>query len=1010
MISPSRYRAHRRTGRRRSLRLESLEERRLLAVLTVNTDLDVVDAVDGLTSLREAIVTANSRAGADEIVFDFGHDGPATIKLEQGELRLTEAVTITGGGPELLAIDAQQQSRIFNITAENDDFAIEGLTLTNGKTTGSDEGGGAIRSFTTSYPYYSSGSLTIHNSIVTHSRSTTYGGGVSAGRVIVSSSTISGNSAYDNGGGIRAFTATVNSSTISGNSAKEGGGIYAYSVEVNSSTISGNSAMASGGGIYAYTFVQVNSSTISGNWASYGGGIAADGFVLYPARTIVNNSIVAGNRDRGTDPDLSGYSPTIQYSLIGDKRGTGLTEAPVGSPDASGNLIGGPLGGAIDPGLGPLADNGGPTFTHGLLPSSPVIDAGDPLAVAGNDGFPLHDQRGASYANMVDGNDDGVARIDMGAHERQILTATILSVSSPTLTPVDAVTIQFTSAVSGFDLAHLTLSLNSGENLLTGDEILSSTDNQTFVLSGMAEATSLSGYYTLTLGAGPEIMDSGGGLLDSGESISWAMGRSTLGFTVDTLVDEADGFIDDGDVSLRDAIAAAAPGETIDFDASLDGGTILLTLGELSITRSLTVDATELASGLIIDAAGNDPTPAAGDGAGSRIFSIDDGNPFADSPVTIRGMMLTGGDIHSEGGAIHSHETLSIESTSISRNSANLAGGGIWTVGDVTINFSTISENSVLGRWGSSGGISAFGNVTVNSSTITENSAAHDSGGITGADVTVRSSTISGNSDPDIFASGELTIESQIAPVDFNEDNQLRCDDVDALVAAIVEGMNPPEFDLTANEIVDQADLDVWLTLAGLANLPSHEAYLPGDADLNGKVDASDLDVVGQNWLQDVNGWCSADFNTDGQVDARDLNLLALNWHQDVSGEVAAVSHARAPRAPLANATVLPDRHSSGRLAVTELRRTPRTADGALPERFSIVRHSLIGGDRGTTPPQLLLGSPPANGNLVGSPAGGIIDRHRAHDRFDHSTQSRSLWTELVDDLLGSGLEDWRRR
>ncbi len=138
----SQYQTRRRPnrhGRPRGLRLESLEERRLLAVMTVDTDLDVVDAADGVTSLREAVIMANSLAGADEIVFDFGHDGPATIQLEQGELQLTEAATITGAGPALLTIDAQQQSRIFNITAEDGDFAIEGLTLTNGQATGDDE-------------------------------------------------------------------------------------------------------------------------------------------------------------------------------------------------------------------------------------------------------------------------------------------------------------------------------------------------------------------------------------------------------------------------------------------------------------------------------------------------------------------------------------------------------------------------------------------------------------------------------------------------------------------------------------------------------------------------------------------------------------------------------------------------------------------------------------------------------------------------------------------------------
>jgi hypothetical protein len=143
-------------------------------------------------------------------------------------------------------------------------------------------------------------------------------------------------------------------------------------------------------------------------------------------------------------------------------------------------------------------------------------------------------------------------------------------------------------------------------------------------------------------------------------------------------------------------------------------------------------------------------------------------------------------------------------------------------------------------------------------------------------------------------------LESQIAPVDFKHDNKLDCFDVDALVAAIVAGENPPEFDLTADDVVDQADLDVWLSVAGLENLPSGQAYLPGDASLDGAVDAMDLNLIGIHWLQNVIGWCSADFNADGQVDAKDLNILALNWRKDVSG----VANARVPRAPLANRVV----------------------------------------------------------------------------------------------------------
>ena len=69
----------------------------------------------------------------------------------------------------------------------------------------------------------------------------------------------------------------------------------------------------------------------------------------------------------------------MRFSLIGDNTGTGLAEAPVGMPDANGNLIGDPDGmGIIDPMLSPLSNNGGPTETHALLAGSPAIDAGDP--------------------------------------------------------------------------------------------------------------------------------------------------------------------------------------------------------------------------------------------------------------------------------------------------------------------------------------------------------------------------------------------------------------------------------------------------------------------------------------------------------------------------------------------------------------------------------------------------------------------------------------------------------
>ena len=101
--------------------------------------------------------------------------------------------------------------------------------------------------------------------------------------------------------------------------------------------------------------------------------------------------------------------------------------------------------------------------------------------------------------------------------------------------------------------------------------------------------------------------------------------------TVNTIDDTID--FNDGLTSLREAIFATntVPGpDTIEFAPSLTAGgpaTILLTLGELAITDSLTINGPG-ANLLTIDASGNDPTPDVNDGLGSRIFNIDDGDPF----------------------------------------------------------------------------------------------------------------------------------------------------------------------------------------------------------------------------------------------------------------------------------------------------------------------------------------------------------------------------------------------
>jgi len=80
--------------------------------------------------------------------------------------------------------------------------------------------------------------------------------------------------------------------------------------------------------------------------------------------------------------------------------------------------------GVNNAGLGPLADNGGPTLTYALLSGSPALDAGSNALVAAPpfSGPPFTDQRG--FSRIADGPDaDVIATVDIGAFEQQTALA-----------------------------------------------------------------------------------------------------------------------------------------------------------------------------------------------------------------------------------------------------------------------------------------------------------------------------------------------------------------------------------------------------------------------------------------------------------------------------------------------------------------------------------------------------------------------------------------------------------
>jgi len=352
--------------------------------------------------------------------------------------------TNSGGAVTLINSTVSGNSTAGRISPGGGIFTSDGAvivtdsTVSGNSTAGIGSSGGGI---------YADGNVTLTNSTVSGNYTAGYGargGGIVTrffGAVTLTLSTVSGNSSTGRGGGIYAFGAvTLLGSTISGNATTgdnaRGGGIFAYGdVTLTSSTISGNStAFAAGGGILANGDVSIAWSTIAGNTTtgSNGGGL----YVLnspFQSLLTIRNSIVAGNTlvagTIGPDfiPDPEGVL-IVEYSVIGDNNFTGLAEAQ--SPDANGNLIGQSIdnggSGIINPLLGPLANNGGPTMTHALSPGSPAIDMGDPNFDPDDpDGNPMtddampYDQRGEPFVRVYDGDGAGGPHIDIGAFERQ---------------------------------------------------------------------------------------------------------------------------------------------------------------------------------------------------------------------------------------------------------------------------------------------------------------------------------------------------------------------------------------------------------------------------------------------------------------------------------------------------------------------------------------------------------------------------------------------------------------
>src|SRR6266566_2633606 len=344
----------------------------LLAVQTAvaNTTTVTSTADSGAGTLRAALA---STANGDTINLSV----TGAITLTSGELVVTRNVTITGPGPSHLAVNGNHACRVFHI-GSNTVVSISGLSINNG-----------------SARYWCDTAL---------------GGGIwnNHATLTVSNCVLSGNLADFGGGGIGNFgigasgnaSLTIINTTLSGNSSDQGGGILndgerggSASLQIVNSTLSGNTATELGGGIDnanlggSAASVSIFNSTLSGDSARAGGCIINIGEYgptnrteYGPANLEIGSTILKAGLG-GNIVNFSGKVASDGYNLSSDDGG--------GFFAATADQIN------TDPMLGPLQDNGGPTFTHALAYGSLAIDQGKNFSASPTD------QRGPGFARTI---------------------------------------------------------------------------------------------------------------------------------------------------------------------------------------------------------------------------------------------------------------------------------------------------------------------------------------------------------------------------------------------------------------------------------------------------------------------------------------------------------------------------------------------------------------------------------------------------------------------------------
>ncbi len=361
----------------------------------VNTFNDEIVTGDNLCSLREAIRhSTDCPAGMTTIQLAVG-----TYQIEltgsgnkaAGDFDVDTNLTISGQGPDKTTIQEVTSDRVFLI-GPGVQAKIQNLTITGGSAHGSSQalGGGGILNY---------GDLTLEH-VMIYSNTTDYiGGGIdNRGSVTLNNVTLDSNIAARNAGGIsNSGTLVVTNSTFAGNT----GGKSANDLD--------NQGDAS---LTNVTLTNQSAST-SNLVKNEFGGIFNDGsslsFVNVTLGYYHHNTQVAEFVNNGTSTAVNSLflAETPDSLCAGTGSLTSLGSNLASDNSCKLNQSTDQVSNQID--LGPLQDNGGPTYTRLIGSGSPAVDKGD------NSKCPAKDQR--DVVRPLDGDGDGTPTCDIGAVE-----------------------------------------------------------------------------------------------------------------------------------------------------------------------------------------------------------------------------------------------------------------------------------------------------------------------------------------------------------------------------------------------------------------------------------------------------------------------------------------------------------------------------------------------------------------------------------------------------------------